>query len=67
MKLVSSSLNLTLMDKEVEELFLQQITVNNDESDLAVKAFYAINQFIIDHLDKFDLKFKAIGGSGWQY
>lgn len=67
MKLVSYSLNLTLMDKEVEELFLKQITVNNDESDLAVKAFYAINQFIIDHLDKFDLKFKAIGGSGWQY
>ncbi|MBP3908022.1 MAG: DUF927 domain-containing protein [Turicibacter sp.] len=67
MKLVSYSFNLTLMDKEVEELFLQQITVNNDESDLAVKAFYAINQFIIDHLDKFDLKFKAIGGSGWQY
>lgn len=67
MKITSEALELNFMEEEVKKLFLQQITVNNDEADLAVKAFYVINQFIITHLDKFDLKFKAINGSGWQY
>lgn len=67
MKLTSEALELNFMEDGVEKLFLEQIIVNNNESDLAVKAFYAINQFIIGHLDKFDLKFKAISGSGWEY